>query len=248
MLRDGLTGDWIGTFVGHKGAVWSARVSADGSLAATGSADFSAKVWDTFTGEQLHTLQHNHIVRAVAFPALQDRPISLATGGMEKKLRIWDLTRAGASSGASSGDECYEVGAGEHGQTIKSIVWSAANPNVLTTACDDKKLRWWDLRSRSAIATHEVEGIIGSCELNSSILDGSANGTLSVAAGNTVYFFDGARPGALLDSKNLGQEIASVSVCGSQRRFVTGSARDTFVRVWDLDSGAEIGKRLCRMR
>jgi serine-threonine kinase receptor-associated protein len=33
-----------------------------------------------------------------------------------------------------------------------------------------------------------------------------------------------------------------VSVCGSQRRFVTGSARNTFVRVWDLDSGAEIGK------
>jgi len=243
MLRDGLTGDWIGTFVGHKGAVWSARVSADGSLAATGSADFSAKVWDTFTGEQLHTLQHNHIVRAVAFPALQDRPTSLATGGMEKKLRIWDLTRAGVSNGASSGDECYEVGAGEHGQTIKSIVWSAANPNILTTACDDKKLRWWDLRSRSAIATHEVEGTIGSCELNSSILDGSANGTLSVAAGKSVYFFDGARPGVLLDSKTLDQEIASVAVCGSQRRFVTGSARDTFVRVWDLDSGAEIGMR-----
>ncbi|THV69145.1 WD repeat protein [Aureobasidium pullulans] len=243
MLRDGLTGDWIGTFVGHKGAVWSARVSADGSLAATGSADFSAKVWDTFTGEQLHTLQHNHIVRAVAFPALQDRPTSLATGGMEKKLRIWDLTRVGVSNGASSVDECYEVGAGEHGQTIKSIVWSAANPNILTTACDDKKLRWWDLRSRSAIATHEVEGTIGSCELNSSILDGSANGTLSVAAGKSVYFFDGARPGVLLDSKTLDQEIASVAVCGSQRRFVTGSARDTFVRVWDLDSGAEIETR-----
>ncbi|KEQ95678.1 hypothetical protein AUEXF2481DRAFT_73300 [Aureobasidium subglaciale EXF-2481] len=243
MLRDGLTGDWIGTFVGHKGAVWSARVSADGSLAATGSADFSAKVWDTFTGEQLHTLQHNHIVRAVAFPALQDRPTSLATGGMEKKLRIWDLTRAGVANGAPAGDECYEVGAGEHGQTIKSIVWSAANPNVLTTACDDKTLRWWDLRSRSAIATHEVDGTIGSCELNSSILDGSANGTLSVAAGKTVYFFDGARPGALLDSKTLDQEIASVAVCGSQRRFVTGSARDTFVRVWDLDSGAEIETR-----
>ena len=97
MLRDGLTGDWIGTFIGHKGAVWSSRVSADGSLAATGSADFSAKVWDTFTGEQLHTLQHNHIVRAVAFPSGQDKPSALATGGMEKKLRIWDLTRAAGS-------------------------------------------------------------------------------------------------------------------------------------------------------
>jgi serine-threonine kinase receptor-associated protein len=198
MLRDGLTGDWIGTFIGHKGAVWSARLSDDATLAATGSADFSARVWDTFTGETLHDLQHNHIVRAVAFPP-QERPRILATGGMEKKLRVFDLSRAsngtpnGGTLNGTDTTPSYEIGAGEHQAAIKSIIWMR-DQNIITTAADDKKIRWWDLRARSAIATHDIDGLPGSCELNIGV-GGNPEGLVSVAAGKNIYIFDGGKPG-----------------------------------------------------
>lgn len=248
MLRDGLTGDWIGTFIGHKGAVWSVRLSDDASLAATGSADFSAKVWDTFTGEVLHTLEHNHIVRAVAFPP-QERPQILATGGMEKKLRIFDLsgTRSSAQSPGEGGHgmngglvdpPSYEIGAGEHQGAIKSIIWSR-DPNIVITAADDKKIRWWNLQSQSCIASYDIAALPGSCELNSGF-SGYPEGIISVAAGKNIYFFDGGRPGQLIKHIQTEREVASVALNGEAKRFVTGCPNDTWVHVWDFETGQEL--------
>lgn len=244
MLRDGTTGDWIGTFVGHKGAVWSARLSSDASLALTGSADFSARLWDTFSGECLAVLSHSHIVRAVAFQMGTDKTTTVATGGMEKRLRIWNIEAAVPAATANAdvphgtseiaADQATEVAEGVHGGTIKSIVWTS-DPNVLITAADDGYIRWFDLQTpATAIASHAVEGAIGSCEMGD-MLRGMDAGVLSVAAGKNVYLFDSAQK-TLIKRIDAGHVVSSVAVCGPTRQFVTGASGDTWVRVWDYDT------------
>lgn len=94
MLRQGDTGDWIGTFVGHKGAVWGVALNEGATRAASGAADFTGKVWDAITGEELHSFQHNHIVKTVNFS--KDSNL-LVTGSNEKLVRIFDLNRPDAS-------------------------------------------------------------------------------------------------------------------------------------------------------
>lgn len=109
MLRNGVTGDWIGTFLGHKGAIWCSRITPDGSWAVTGSADFTANIWNGKTGQMAAVLPHNHIVRTCDFipgaskdsitarnpneahPGHDDDDLKVVTGGQDKVVRIWNV-------------------------------------------------------------------------------------------------------------------------------------------------------------
>ncbi len=130
MLRQGETGDWVGTFDGHKGAVWGATLNFEASRAATGAADFTAKVWDPITGDELHSFAHKHIVKSVHFSKNSDR---LLTGSNEKKLKIFDLVNVDADP--------IEISA--HTSDIRCAMW-CSNDKHLISASDDKTIRYED--------------------------------------------------------------------------------------------------------
>jgi len=174
---------------------------------------------------------------------------------MEKKLRIFDLERRYESSPITNGasdsntipaEAAFEVGPNVHKGTIKAIVWTS-DPNVLVTAADDKMIRWWDLRTQEVVQEYQVHGEIGSCEFSNVVTEagpdivGSGLPVLTVAAGHAVYFFGGTHARSLLKTLDMGYEVASVALHPSQRKFVTGTKGDTWVKVYSYDTGKEIG-------
>ncbi len=210
------------------------------------------KIWDTHTGEVLCTLQHDHIVRAVSYPP--DSSDLLATGGVEKKLRIFDLTNvAPRETGeavaqtipASAG---FEIGPNVHNASIKFIVWTR-DPNILITASDNV-LRWFDLRTRKVVKQETLDGEIGSCELCGlapelmTRLDiGEGLPVLAVAAGKYVYFWGGMSATNELKRLKMDYQVASVALDPKGRKIVVGEDKPaTWARVYRWDDGAEIGE------
>ncbi len=187
-------------------------------------------------------------MHAVAFPHAVN-PCVVATGGKEKKLRIWDFgsgttgtngvaTANGAAQPEPTGTpQDYELAAGEHGGPIKSIVWNM-DPNVITSACEDRKIRWFDLRQNIPFVTKELPSQPSSMELTTH----NSSNVLSVTAGKKVYLFNGAVPGMLTKEIEVDHEAVSAAVDTKSNTLLTGAAGDTWVHVWDIAQGRETGE------
>jgi serine-threonine kinase receptor-associated protein len=133
----------------------------DAARAVTGSADFSAsvrgeerekdctdskadkahistsysKVWDTYSGTCLHTFSHNHIVRAVA---IDSKGTQILTGGHEKKLRLFDLSRPDEEASYLS-DASLSSGQAHDGN-IKSVVWQRGEGEGTVVSVGEDKI------------------------------------------------------------------------------------------------------------
>lgn len=54
-----------------------------------------SQIWDAMSGTEIHSFQHNHIVKSVCF---NSNGTQLATGSNEKLIRIFDLERPDAGN------------------------------------------------------------------------------------------------------------------------------------------------------
>lgn len=143
ILRNGITGDWIGTFLGHKGAVWSAKISDNVKLAATGSADYTAKIWNISSGSVIHDLQHDSIVRSVAFLPNGNRDLGVLTAAADKKIRLWDFRTADLVAQSKCGEDhsSYPLDARGIGTWLLSMKTQVSRPCGLRPSLARYQLR-----------------------------------------------------------------------------------------------------------
>ena len=154
------------------------------------------KVWDTVTGSALSTHTHQHIVRTVD---LNHDVSKLLTGGNEKKLRIFDLTRP-------DGDGVEELKmdgeATAHKGTVRSACWDEGRSSIVSMGEDKvvrsvptsfvlycsshglRSARWWD--TRTSAATHSITFAAPITSMEKSH-DGEL---VSITSGNDVTFLD----------------------------------------------------------
>jgi len=242
MLRDGQTGDWIGTFSGHKGAVWSAKLDPLGYLAATASGDFDARVWDAISGKCLYIFPHKHIVKTVDF---SPNSKLLATGGHEGILRIYDLMECASKKGATDPSKTFTFSFEKENTTkpiiITKCVWWG-NEKILV-AGNDGKIRVLDVKTGSVIDSIDVVDCAEVRDMEVKTIGSAASNTSIViaAAGKQVYLFD------LVQSKLLStfdmpihfKDEGGVSLHPSGTRFIAGGS-DLWVRVFESATGKEI--------
>ncbi|OCT85991.1 hypothetical protein XELAEV_18019685mg [Xenopus laevis] len=218
MLRQGDTGDWIGTFLGHKGAVWGATLNKDATKAATAAADFTAKVWDAVTGDELMSLTHKHIVKSVDFTEDNN---NLLTGGQDKVLRIYDLNKPEAEPWEISG----------HTSAIKKALWYN-NDNQILSAADDKTVRLWDRVSMTEVKTLQFGASVSSMEY---IPEGEA---LLITYGRTIALYDSSSL-ELIKSFEAPAPINSASL-HPDKECIVAAGDDFKLYKYDFTTGEEL--------
>eukprot|EP00276_Gloeochaete_wittrockiana_P007510 CAMPEP_0184645174 /NCGR_PEP_ID=MMETSP0308-20130426/1700_1 /TAXON_ID=38269 /ORGANISM="Gloeochaete witrockiana, Strain SAG 46.84" /LENGTH=328 /DNA_ID=CAMNT_0027074025 /DNA_START=150 /DNA_END=1136 /DNA_ORIENTATION=- len=224
MLRNGESGDWVGTFEGHKGAVWSAAMDPPALRSITGSADFTVKLWNAISGDELHSFQHSHIVKTVDFSQDSNRILS---GGHEKNIRIFDISKYDA--------EPFKLDGLPNVVKVAVFAGKAHDDNlVLAGFQGESNIMIFDLRTKGVAKTLTTSGPVSSMEIS---LDGKH---IATACGREAQFWDvntfelqRAFPFPSTSS------VESASLHPDNKKFVAGCS-DNWVRVMDFATGKEL--------
>jgi WD40 repeat protein len=160
----------------HVGHIYSLAFSADGRLLASGSSmgatdtsDYTVKVWDVATGQEVFTLKgHRGDVHALAFSP--DGKL-LASASIDTTVKVWDLQTGKLLRTLNNKDGMYDVTFSPDG-------------SLLATAVCDRTVKLWDVVSGRLVRT-----LIHGDEVMSVAFSPDGNLLASGAYDNKIYLW-----------------------------------------------------------
>nr|CAG8557118.1 8428_t:CDS:10 [Entrophospora candida] len=145
------SGNFMNLFAGHSASVTAGQFTPDGKKIVTGSEDSSLIVWDPKNATSIFKLSnddsrfHHEGITSLAINkenslvltetvGFSDISSLAATGSVDNKLNIWDLTTMRLRQ------TC------QHDDAIVQLQWHHESP-LITTCSVDKTVRIWDYRT-----------------------------------------------------------------------------------------------------
>ena len=192
--------------------------SRDGKKILSGRADKTVRLWDTESGQLLHTLQgHTDNVTDVAFSRDAQKIVS---GSSDRTVRLWD-TESGQLLHTLEGHESY----------VTDVAFSRDAQKIISGS-NDRTVRLWDTESGQLL--HTLEGHESYVDVIAFSPDG--NKIISGSEDGTVRLWD-TESGQLLHTlQGHTDAISAITFSPDGNKIISGS-EDGTVRLWDTKSG-----------
>ena len=205
---------------GHETAVWAARVSADGSRAATAGYDGLVKLWDlTSKASQADLKKHAGWVRSLDFSP--DGSL-LATAGEDGTVVVWST---------ADGAEVRTITA--HEGSVTSVAFSPDGA-MLATGSGDKSVKLWD-----AASGEEKGKLEGHTDALWAVAFSPDGGTLaSAGADRTIRLWNVAEMASRGELSGHKDWITSLAFSPDGSRLASGCL-DGSVKLWDVAAAGE---------
>ncbi|NEN96298.1 MAG: hypothetical protein F6K50_12355, partial [Moorea sp. SIO3I7] len=202
---------------GHTRPVTEIAFSPDGKQILSGSRDKTVRLWDTETGQLIHTLYgHTDDVTEIAFSPDGKQILS---GSRDNTVRLWDT---------DSGQLIHTLEG--HTDDVTEIAFSPDGKQILSGS-RDSTVRLWDTDSGQLI--HPLKGHTDDVTEIAFSPDGKQ--ILSGSRDNTVRLWD-TETGQLIHTlEGHTDDVTEIAFSPDGQQILSGS--DDTVRLWDTDSG-----------